>query len=162
MLTGLNPFRAGCLQLADGQPVSSSQPWGSGDSHLAAIHLSNAAASHVVSRALPSHPGHPAWLEHTGNLRRSALARCPIGWAHIMKYLPGRPIEEPGSGGRGWYFYLFLEEGEQTKVVLASLALGQETGRRSSGQGKRLKALCPGIVHNPGRLLSDFSSRLFS
>lgn len=43
-----------------------------------------------------------------------------------MKYLPGRPIEKPGSGGGMIFFYLFLEEGVQTKVVIASIALGQK------------------------------------
>lgn len=39
-----------------------------------------------------------------------------------MKYLPGRPIEKPGSGG-GMIFLFISGEGVQTKVVTASIAL---------------------------------------
>lgn len=52
-----------------------------------------------------------------------------------MKYLPGRPIEKPGYGGRDDIFYLFLEESMQTKVVMAFVALGQKQREGHLGPG---------------------------
>lgn len=69
-----------------------------------------------------------------------------------MKYLPGRPIEKPGSGGGMIFFYLFLEEGVQDKSSHSIHSPGTEAEGRPSQTLGRLSLL---EGQNPGGLLSN-------